>query len=120
MAHKKLMKAELEKVKQSLLARKKELEEQLTELATQQVSDDQVQDTGDQAIASVMETLRNSLQDSEYLEYTRILQALAAIDKGTYGICIDCGEPISEKRLKFYPNALRCIACQEASEAPRG
>jgi DnaK suppressor protein len=100
-----------------LLARKKELEEQLNELANQKVSDDQVQDVGDQALTSVMETLRNSLQDTEYQEYTRIIQALAAIEKGTYGICIDCGAPISEKRLKYYPNASRCIACQEAYEA---
>lgn len=117
MVHKTLKKAELEHVKKELLARKKELEEQLSDLATQKVSDDQVQDTGDQAMTSVMETLRNSLQDAEYQEYVRITQALTALEKGTYGICVDCGGPISEKRLKFYPNASRCIACQEASES---
>ena len=117
MMHKPLKKADLEKAKQELLARKKELEEQLSDLANQKMSDDQVQDTGDQAITSVMETLRNLLQDAEYQEYVRITQALAAIEKGTYGICTDCGATISEKRLKFYPNASRCIACQEASES---
>ena len=115
--HKTLKKADLEKVKKELLARKKELEEQLSDLANQKMSDDQVQDTGDQAITSVMETLRNLLQDAEYQEYVRITQALAALEKGTYGICIDCGAAISEKRLKFYPNASRCIACQEAIES---
>jgi DnaK suppressor protein len=119
MMHKKLKKAELEKVKNQLLARKKELEEQLSELATQKVSDDQVQDAGDQALSSVMETLRNSLQDAEYQEYVRIIQALQALAKGTYGICVDCGASISEKRLKYYPNASRCIACQEASEGSK-
>jgi DnaK suppressor protein len=117
MTHKKLKKAELELAKSQLLARKKELEEQLSELATQKVSDDQVQDVGDQVLSSVMEALRNSLQDAEYQEYVRIIQALQAIEKGTYGLCVDCGEQISEKRLKYYPNASRCIACQEANEA---
>jgi len=117
MKPKTLSKAELEKAKKQLLARKQELEQQLNELATQKVTDDQVQDPGDQALSAVMETLRNTLQDTEHQEYTRIIQALVAIDDGTYGICIDCGEPISEKRLKYHPNASRCIKCQEDVEA---
>jgi hypothetical protein len=28
--------------------------------------------------------------------------------------CIDCGEPISEKRLAAKPHAVRCVLCQEA------
>ncbi len=38
---------------------------------------------------------------------------------GTYGICIDCCQPISEKRLKSYPNATRCLSCQEVVEERR-
>jgi len=117
MAQKKLKKTELERIKKKLLERKTELEKQLAELSTEKISDDVVQDTGDQALTSVMESLRNALQDTEYAEYNRILQALKAIDDGTYGICIDCGESISEKRLKYNPHASRCIACQEAFEA---
>lgn len=104
-------------MKNQLLIRKKELEDQLSELAAQKMSDDQVQDIGDQALSSVMESLRNLLQDAEYQEYLRITQALESIEKGTYGICVDCGAQISEKRLKYYPNASRCIVCQEASES---
>ena len=44
------------------------------------------------------------------------MHALKAVDDGTYGICIDCGGAISEKRLKHNANALRCITCQEAHE----
>ncbi len=117
MAQKKLKKADLKKVEGQLLARKRELEDQLSELASQQMSDDQVQDPGDQALSLVMDSLRNSLQDAEYQEYLRLTQALDAIKKGTYGICVDCGAQISEKRLKHYPNASRCIVCQEASES---
>lgn len=117
MKPKTLSTAELEKAKKQLLARKRELEQQINELATQQVTDDQVQDPGDQALSAVMETLRSTLQDNEQQEYAHILQALDAINNGTYGICVDCGDPISEKRLKHHPNAARCIKCQEAAEA---
>jgi DnaK suppressor protein len=117
MGQKRLTDHELEQARKRLMLRKSELEEQLAELASESVSDDSVQDTGDQALSSVMETLRSSLQDSEYREYVRIVQALKAIEAGTYGVCADCGEPISEKRLKHNPNAVRCIVCQETYES---
>ncbi len=46
--------------------------------------------------------------------------ALARISDGSYGICIDCGEAISFGRLRAYPAALRCAACQERFERRPG
>ncbi len=110
---------DLKKIRAGLVERRKQLEEQLQRLSTEKVTDDQVQDPGDQALSSTMENLRSSLQDTELQEYKRIMQALQKIDDGTYGICIDCGGEISEKRLTSYPNAARCLACQEAFEDKR-
>jgi len=45
-------------------------------------------------------------------EITAIDRALGRIAKGTYGVCIDCGEPISQKRLESVPTALRCVSCK--------
>ena len=42
--------------------------------------------------------------------------ALRRIAAGSYGECIDCGEPIAAARLKAYPAATRCIECQGAFE----
>jgi DnaK suppressor protein len=42
--------------------------------------------------------------------------ALGRIKAGEYGDCLDCGQPISQKRLLARPMALRCIACQELYE----
>jgi DnaK suppressor protein len=39
--------------------------------------------------------------------------ALNRIDSGDYGICIECGEQISAKRLCALPWASRCIRCEE-------
>ncbi len=112
-------KRDLKKIKKNLLERRNELEEQLKILSTEKISDDQVQDPGDQALSSTMENLRTSLQDTELQEYKRIEQALEKIDDGTYGICIDCSGEISDKRLTSYPNVARCLACQEAFEDKR-
>jgi len=112
--------AALKKVKEELLVRKLELEEQLANLSAEKVSDGQVQDAGDQALSSVMESLRASLQDAEIGEYKMIIKAIDMIDQGTYGICEDCSKNISEKRLSLIPNAVRCLICQEAFEETGG
>jgi len=41
-----------------------------------------------------------------------IEKALARIDKGTYGICKYCQNPINEKRLLARPTASSCISCK--------
>ena len=35
---------------------------------------------------------------------------------GEYGVCEDCGQKISEERLKFLPEATRCVGCQTRQE----
>lgn len=103
-------------IKKELIKRKIELEEQLTQLSKEKVTNDVVQDPGDMASTSTMESLKISLQDAERKEYDRIVQALSKIEDGTYGICIDCGRLIGEKRLKSSPNSSRCLMCQEQFE----
>ena len=41
-----------------------------------------------------------------------VLDALARLDHGTYGLCADCGSPIPEGRLDARPEAARCVSCQ--------
>lgn len=106
-------------IKNQLLERKKELDLELGELYKPDIVPSEIQDVGDQALSSSMETLKISLQDAELEEYNRIVKALQMIDEGSYGICVDCGQPISEKRLKPYPNATRCLKCQEQLEEAR-
>lgn len=43
--------------------------------------------------------------------------ALARINDGTYGICIDCGEMISRRRLERRPEVPRCVPCQREVES---
>lgn len=42
--------------------------------------------------------------------------ALARMDNGTYGTCVDCGDRVPEARLDVHPQAARCIACQTREE----
>lgn len=47
---------------------------------------------------------------------TQVNEALGRLDDGTYGHCFECGEDISEARLRALPFAVRCRECEEARE----
>ncbi|RCX10021.1 TraR/DksA family transcriptional regulator [Extensimonas vulgaris] len=57
-----------------------------------------------------------SIDEHEVARLANIAAALERIASGTYGQCIDCGDEIPIARLQAAPEALRCIACQEAFE----
>lgn len=109
-------KKDLKSIEETLLVRKKELEAELARLYAEEGNDGQVQDPGDQAMTAIFESLKSSLQNNELEEYRMIVKALEQIKKGEYGMCVDCAQPISAKRLESYPNAARCVMCQEAEE----
>jgi RNA polymerase-binding transcription factor DksA len=49
-------------------------------------------------------------------ELGEIEDALARLEAGTYGACLDCGDPVPAARLRVVPAATRCASCQEARE----
>ncbi|MBM3887044.1 TraR/DksA family transcriptional regulator [Candidatus Dependentiae bacterium] len=106
----------LNKIKDQLLARRIEMASDLSRSAAEKVSDGQVQDSGDEALSLTMEKLQDSLQQTEIDELRLIEDALGRLERNEYGICIDCEEPIGERRLENFPYAARCIVCQEAFE----
>ena len=59
-------------------------------------------------------TLR--IRDRERKLIGKIHEALERIDNKTYGICDDCGEYISEPRLKARPVTTLCIDCKKKQE----
>lgn len=46
-------------------------------------------------------------------ELQRIAAALKRIEKGEYGFCLSCAEPIALGRLEIDPASTRCIQCAE-------
>ena len=57
---------------------------------------------------------RNTI-DTRHLR--EINDALHRMDTELYGICLECEEPISAKRLDAVPWAKYCVTCQEAIAA---
>jgi len=75
-----------------------------------------VKDSADEALSSVMDKLQTSIQNAEISEMKLIEEALERIERGEYGVCIDCEEPIGVRRLENNLYAARCISCQELQE----
>ena len=72
--------------------------------------------TDDDAIADAAAAMDVAMVIRESQELQNIEAALARIEDGSYGICVDCGDGIARARLKAYPMATRCMPCQEKHE----
>jgi DnaK suppressor protein len=70
-------------------------------------------DMADQADGNNEVHIQLKLKQTDAKILQAIEEALARIDKGTYGACRDCGEPISPARLKAIPWTRVCITCKE-------
>lgn len=56
------------------------------------------------------------LADQHHSEIIHIRDALDKLQRGTYGICENCEEPIQVERLKKIPSVRLCIQCQRKRE----
>jgi RNA polymerase-binding protein DksA len=76
-----------------------------------------VEDAGEQGEERTRRAVRTVEQDRDTRELLDIGAALARLDDGSYGECVDCGVDIPLARLDVQPAAARCIECQERFEA---
>lgn len=70
----------------------------------------------DQTVSTVEKARIAHERELEVRQIKKIDDALAAIERGEYGVCVECEEPISEKRLKAVKWAVRCLGCQEKAD----
>jgi len=70
-------------------------------------------DMADQADGNNEVHIQLKLKQTDAKILQAIEEALARLDKGTYGTCRDCGEPISPARLSAIPWTRVCITCKE-------
>lgn len=59
--------------------------------------------------AALIAVMERRMQDIEH--------ALRAIEKGQYGLCERCSNPIEPERLEVKPDAILCLNCQREVEA---
>jgi DnaK suppressor protein len=74
-------------------------------------------DLADQASGNNEVHIQLKLKQTDAKILQAIEEALARIEKGTYGLCRDCGEPVAEARLNAIPWTRVCITCKEKQRA---
>ena len=74
-------------------------------------------DMADQASGNNEVHIQLKLKQTDAKILQAIEDALTRIDKGTYGVCPDCGEPIAPARLNAIPWTRVCITCKEKQSA---
>jgi DnaK suppressor protein len=90
-----------------------ESRETLTALQTESESH---ADVADRASSETDRTIELRARDRQRKLISKIEAALARIEDGTYGYCVETGEPISIRRLDARPIATLSIEAQERHE----
>jgi DnaK suppressor protein len=80
------------------------------------VADNNISDLLDRASQISEREFSHHLCSREKLHMRKIERSLQDIEEGVYGLCEQCGEDISLKRLKARPTARYCIDCKTQLE----
>src|SRR4249919_4357686 len=75
-----------------------------------------VLDAAETSEADIQDDIEFALIQMKTETLKKIEEALFRLEEGTFGYCFECGEEISERRLRALPFAVRCKDCEEARE----
>ena len=76
----------------------------------------EVLDQGESSEVDIQEDIEFALIQMKSETLNKVDAALRRLEEGTYGNCFECGEEISEARLRALPFAARCKDCEEERE----
>ncbi|MDR9392982.1 TraR/DksA family transcriptional regulator [Roseovarius sp. SYSU LYC5161] len=99
-----------ENYRKALLARLAELDKRLHRIETE-LDEPASKDWEEAAIENEGDEVLEQLGVSGQNEIARIRAALQRIRDGQFGICTQCGNPISEERLDILPDTPLCRNC---------
>ena len=109
------LKAILEERKRQILS---QVHEKIRDVRTENVTGkvNNVLDPGESSEAGIQEDIEFALIQMKAETLNKINEALTRLEEGAYGNCFECGEEISQARLRALPFAVRCIECEQARE----
>ena len=101
------------KFKKILLKEREQIVGEVKQIAesSKEMGQDGIQDIGDEAANIYNKQVLLSLNENERMRLQEADEALDRIENGTYGVCEECGGPISLKRLEVRPVAKYCVPC---------
>jgi len=104
-------------LKEMLGERRREVHDKLRSLReTLPVEAGVVRDAEEQSVDDFVTEVDMALMQMKSETLSRIDQAIARLENGTYGLCQECDQEIAAARLKALPFAALCRECQEDTE----
>lgn len=110
----------MEEIKSMLLRERDNITKDIMKLKEENTIEHEIGDEIDSSVEEQERELHLLLQDRDRVKLDRINEALKRIEEGDYGVCEECGETISKKRLMVVPFARLCINCQKEEERVMG
>jgi len=107
--------SEYDGIIERLRLRKAELESRLGKVETS-MRKTYAKDWEEQSIERENDEVVDALDENLRTELNQVNTALARVDKGEYGVCAVCDEPIPVARLEALPYTDRCVSCASESE----
>lgn len=109
---------DIERFKAILLQEKQEVLRKAAKTLNEEakVDTNELPDETDQASSEYLQSMALRLRDREKTYLNKIENALKKIESGDFGICEECGEEISLRRLEARPVTNLCIRCKEDQE----
>ncbi|MEZ4392212.1 MAG: TraR/DksA C4-type zinc finger protein [Polyangiales bacterium] len=113
-----LTKTELDNFRSVLLQHRAQIIANAQETLAEDMTLDanELSDEMDLASSEYIQSFTFRLRGRERIFLSKIGRALAKIDEGEFGLCEECGEEISLKRLEARPESQLCIRCKEDQE----
>jgi DnaK suppressor protein len=117
----KLDKKTIAKFKKILLKQREDIVGEVKQMveSSKEMGQDGIQDIGDEAANIYNKQVLLSLNENERTRLQEVDEALDRIENGSYGVCEECGGPISLKRLEVRPVAKYCVPCLTRLEKGR-
>lgn len=111
-------KRKLKSYRDRLLERRESLVSQVAEaeMSSRERDLESTQDPADMAANAYTKELLISMSANDRKLLQLIDEALERVEDGEYGECVNCGEPVQEKRLDAVPWARYCLKCQDLQE----
>jgi len=113
-----LKRKDLKRFRDVLLAKKKEILRNAQKTLNQDMAldADDLPDEMDLASSEYLQSFTFRLRGREKVFLEKIDHALEKIRNGSFGVCEECDDPISIKRLEARLETTLCIRCKEDQE----
>ena len=113
-----MTKVQLKKFRELLEAKRWEIIKRAEQTLSEDMSLDlnDLPDEMDLASSEYLQSFTFRLRGREKVFLDKIQKALDRIEDGSFGLCEECGDKITLKRLEARPETTLCIRCKEDQE----